>query len=365
MGSLFENTGICARRRFFLSLAAAGGAAFFLGYAGVAGAQAPSFDFSLPDKEVIIEETRNKAIRESVTLSTSPQYPGLREEVTVRLESALTDLMRANVSWYVNGSLRERGVGARSIITRTGKPGERLSVRAVIMTMEGLSVEKQVGITPIDLELAWEAQTYTPPFYKGKALPTGKSKIRIAALPGFVSSGGSPLSPGALVYLWKSGDTKLLSASGYGKNVLEREMPVLLRNEEISVEVSSVSGSLTAESGVAISPERPRIVFYENNPIEGVRYQKAIGASHRLAGTELSVKAEPYFVSAAARAARKIAYDWTLNRRSVSTDSDEVVTLRQTEEAGSGSSVIALSLKNPLNIFERASASFEVLFGKP
>ena len=65
--------------------------------------------------------------------------------------------------------------------------------------------------------VAYEAlQSYVPPFYEGRSLPSTGAMVRVTALPQ-ISDNGVPLDPTSLSFVWFLNDTVLTSVSGTGK----------------------------------------------------------------------------------------------------------------------------------------------------
>ena len=320
-----------------------------------------TFDMSIFDQ---IQDTANEYLRKSIVPDMSPAYPGPMENVVIRLSSASTDLGRANISWYVDGKLKDGGIGKTTLAFRTGRIGDTSVVDIVIKTTEGIRADKKVVISPADLELVWEADSYVPPFYKGKALPTAQGKIKIVALPDFMS-GNKKLDPKTLVYLWKNDDTdtRLVDSSGYGKSALSQNMPHIFDNESVSVTVSSLGNSIKAQRRIFVEPEETSLLFYENNPVEGILYENAIPSTFNLTKEDFSVKAEPYFFSNKDRDGDMLSYEWSLGDKEIKPDTNEQVTFKQ-EGGGSGVSSVSLTLRNLANIFEQTSGSFTLNFKK-
>lgn len=320
-----------------------------------------TLDVSIFDQ---IQDMANKQLRESITSDMSPAYPGPMEDVVIKLSSASTDLMRANISWYVGGKLKDNGVGKTTFAFRTGRVGDESVVDIVIKTTEGVRADKKIIVNPADLELAWEADSYVPPFYKGKALPTAQGKIKIIALPDFIS-GNKRLDSKTLVYLWKDigTDRKLTSNSGYGKNVLYQTMPHIFSDENISVGVSSLGNSIKAQRKIFVEPTETSLLFYENNPVEGILYENAIPNIFTLTKEDFSVKAEPYFFSNKDRSGGRLSYEWSLGDKEIKPDTNEQVTFKQAG-SGTGVSSVSLTLRNLANIFEQTSGSFTLNFKK-
>ena len=126
---------------------------------------------------------------------------------------------------------------------------------------EGASaINKMLTINPSDIDLLWEAMdSYTPPFYKGKALPSTESQIKIVAYPN--TSGLSNTNQKNISYTWKNNYDTVGSASGYGKSKYIFINDNLKNTEKVSVVATGLSGSYSSEGKVDINIENPQIIF--------------------------------------------------------------------------------------------------------
>ena len=320
---------------------------------------------TLDTLNAVRERAKDIVVSESISLGLTPRYPSPLEDVIIKVTGSGTDLMRANFSWYFDGKLKDEGVGKTSFLFRTGNVGSVGTVRVIVKTVEGLRVDKSITVNPADLEIVWEADGYVPPFYKGKALATPQSRIKIVAVPNFISVTGKKIDQNTLVYLWRDEDANagLPNDSGYGKKVLSLQMPLLIRDKTVSVEASSIGNSIRAKKEMTIPPENALILFYENNPIEGVRYENALGATYNLEGEEFSIKAEPYFFSSKDRNSGKLSYGWILGNKEVTPDSNEVVTFKR-EGGVIGSEAVSVAVRNTANLLQQTSAYFVLNFKK-
>ncbi|MHB8651916.1 MAG: hypothetical protein ACYC8S_02160 [Minisyncoccota bacterium] len=228
----------------------------------------------------------------SVQLTTDPQAPGPNQSVTANVVSYLTNLDVARITWSLNGRIQKNGTGIRSFGFTTGPFGSVTTVSVSGVTAEGISFSKTVTFRPLDIDLSWEANTYTPPFYRGKALPTAGSGVRVVAR--LVGSAGDPST---LLYQWRKDGVVLGTSSGYGRTVLD--IPRAFAGSgstNIGVTISSKSGVVVATKYITLRAQSPRITFYENRPLVGVLYNTTLDSDVTAQGSEFAVRVEPYFV---------------------------------------------------------------------
>lgn len=257
-----------------------------------------------------------------------PEHPRPREAATVSVESYNIDLNRADVRWFVNDKLVKTGIGVKSLETVAGRAGEITTIRVVALGENGNVYSANIVFRPAEVNLLWQAESYTPPFYKGKALMPYQGTVLVAAIPSFMR-GTSVMSSASLIYTWKEGDDVIGDSSGKGKSLFVFRGSVPLRPKTISVRVESPDHSMVAESFVDIVPVAPRIRFYEDHPTYGLLFGKALVGSFLLKGDETRVSALPFYFETKARSNQEISYDWQLNYQPLPKEKASAVTLRR------------------------------------
>lgn len=229
-------------------------------------------------------------------ITSDTKYPQPNQQITLRSEYYLSDTNRATVTWYENGSLKQQGIGQTEFVFTVGDVGETTTIRTVLTTQEGVTLSQTRSFTPASLTLVWQADTYTPPFYKGKALASSASPLRIVAIPHFQTGGGAVLDPDTLYYEWNLNGQTLNNGSGQGVQHIDIIGVSNFGETNISVTVTSPGKSLSQKATLSIPLTRPDIVFYQFDPLLGALYQRALSNPAVFEGTSLSIKAEPYFV---------------------------------------------------------------------
>ncbi|HEY4510913.1 MAG TPA: hypothetical protein VJG29_00905, partial [Candidatus Paceibacterota bacterium] len=120
-----------------------------------------------------------------INVRTIPSAPGPQTPTTVRVESFVYDIKAATIAWFLNGELVAEGRGATEYKFTTGGSNEEFSFEVVITTPDGKNFKETLFLRPAAVDILWQAEVYTPPFYKGKALPSQGSKIRAVAIAQF------------------------------------------------------------------------------------------------------------------------------------------------------------------------------------
>jgi hypothetical protein len=145
--------------------------------------------------------------------------------------------------------------------------------------------------------LLWEAtDSYVPPFYRGKALPTPDSQVKVVAMPE-IREGSGYVSPQNMTYKWKKDYTNNVDGSGYGKNSFIFINDYLDNSNNISVEASTISQSNSSSANIDIGMTEPKILFYKNDNALGTIWSKTLTDTYKMEGNSEIVEAIPYFIS--------------------------------------------------------------------
>lgn len=300
-------------------------------------------------------------ISDPVTFRMIPQYPNPQERVDLTAQSFSTDLNKATFRWYVNNKLFTEGVGVKNVSITSGKAGTFTSVRVEIATSDFGIITNEFAFRPAEVILLWEADTYTPPFYQGKALHSFGGAFKVTALPEFYSANGKRINPKDLIYTWKKNGEVQGDASGFAKDSYITSQTSYLRDgEEISVEVSSPKENYAGSASVTIKPSVPEAVFYENSPLYGMLYEKGLAGSYTLPNEEITLVAEPFGMSTDSPLSGLLSFDWTLNGGTVSEFAGKnQIVLRKTEGV-TGSSNLGLVIQNSRKVLQGASVGITI-----
>lgn len=292
------------------------------------------------------------------TIEATPKNPRAYENVFLTINSSFVDTSRAEITWSLDGKIILKGIGAESLQFKTGASGKLNKIGVVIKTLDGKIIYKDLVISPSDVDLLWEAYTYTPPFYKGKALDTQESLIKIVAIPQMLDKNGNRLPVEDLVYKWKTKGELRTEASGFGKNILVFRNDIVPVKENIEVEVSSVDNSSTANESLILTITDTKPIIYENNPLLGILFNKALLNTVYMGDSEMRLSVFPFFFSALLDE-QKATYSWKMNGVMLNTNDANVVFIKPVVP---GLSKIELKANGIFSAFQRGSAGFTLDF---
>lgn len=245
-----------------------------------------------------------------VSIFAQPASPSPGESFTVRADSPISDTNSSYFRWYVNGLARPElsGYGKNEIALVAGALGSKTTVRADI-TPQNQATSGGVVVVPVsDLSLTWSADTYTPKWYKGKALATPKSTVRVAAVPEiFIAGQLVPVEK--LVFEWFINSGRVLSGSG--EDVLEFETDdYSATTHPVQVRVRDFQNIIFKSASVSITTTKPRLVLYPFSPLGGIEPRAHAAATPIEKAGEVDLALEPFFFTPQSK--RNLSYTWTV-----------------------------------------------------
>lgn len=311
----------------------------------------------------LVAHAQVPGLGDDATISVFPTNPAANETVTMEAGSLRTDINRATISWSLNGKVQKSGIGEKKFQFQNGDLGKTTIVDVTIVTQEGQTISKHYGFRASSIDIIWKADTYVPPFYKGKALASYQSDMTFIAMPQFLDSNGAYINPKSLLYTWKKDNVVLGDQSGYGKQSLTIPGSIINRPYSVQVDVTSFDGRYKASGSTGIEKGSPDIIFYENNPLYGVQFDRALEGPTKITNQEMSVAAYPYYFSAPSRTTTNLSYTWLMNGTRISTDSFTPTITFKTPGI-EGTSVLNLRIENTAKILQFFNKSLSVNYGQ-
>jgi len=296
-----------------------------------------------------------------ISVNLAPENPAPGENVNITLSSYTNDLDSVLISWSMNGKNVSSGIGKKSFSLNAPRAGEETRVIATTSLPDG-AVDTNIVIRPVVMVLLYQAEdSYVPPFYKGKALPSPDSLVKVVALPE-IKSGSVMVNPNNMTYLWKKDYTNNPDGSGYGKNSFTYVNDYLEDSNNIGVTASTLDQKYSSTASIDIGMTKPKIIFYKNDINMGTLWDQALSDGHKIIDSEVLVAA-PYFISPGDIRIPTLTWDWFINDETVNAPILKQNTMPLQVQAGtSGTSKIRLEINNTEKIFESAVKEINVEF---
>jgi len=298
-------------------------------------------------------------VEEQLTLDMSPTYPRPGQEVVITISSNSTDLAKAKITWRTNSTIGLQQIGATKFTFTMGKLGESKAVNVFVERNDGGVIEQTYFFTPTEVDLIYSADTYTPPFYKGRAWPTHQSTVKVVALPRILDDSDKLIPIDTYTYTWKRDGRVVQDQSGYGKNVFTYTSGLLDENVEISVKVSPLNYRSEGAASIIITPTDPKIVIYEKNPIYGTIFENAISGIYNLQRNEITFEATPFFFDI-----NNLNFSWIMNNQPIENIQKNTEVTFRIEGDATGRSDISARASNNVKILQSAGEQFTLFFEK-
>lgn len=302
----------------------------------------------------------------SVAIEVIPEVPGPFERATLVLTSYAADLDRSLVVWSVNGKEIQRGIGKKSFSFILGGVGSVSVVRVDVQTSTLGTITNTLTFNPGYVDILWEASdSYVPPFYKGKALPSSQANMRLTAVPTMLSANGNLFAPESLVYNWKQDFkySEFYDQSGFGKQSVTFQKNMLLNGEFIQAEVSSLSGKDGALGEISVDQYSPRVLLYRDDPLTGIDYAHALSEKFTLDRQEINLVAEPYYFSSRGREGG-LSFAWRLDGKALPENEGGKSRIVFRQEGGTaGSANLSVETRSLSRILQFTQTAFSLVFG--
>ncbi len=297
----------------------------------------------------------DSAFSDTLTISFDPLYPQPGQTVLLKVRSAFSDLDETNVVWRGNGTVIAEGVGATSATVVAGSTGQSTDI-----TVSAGGAQGAATLTPVSIDLLWEASSYTPPFFSGRSLPSAGSVVRVLAMPHFPKSGGGEISAADLVYTWRRDGALLSAASGRGKSSILIPTSPLSDDTALTVSVATTDKRVSGESTVRIPASDISVQLYEDHPLFGMMYHRAFSSTNATPETEITLVAVPFFAPVSVANDPRLQYEWTVNRSRVTGAENRRNAITINGGNATASALIELALSHATNFFISADASWIV-----
>lgn len=290
------------------------------------------------------------------TLSISPEYPSPYTSILLTPSSGSLDITAATMRVQVGTKQIYDGSAQPTTVTLAGA-GTPVVIK-VTMRSGGKDVSSTVTVTPQDVSLVAEPLSSAPALYQGKALVPVDGTVRVVAVANLRTTTGRAIDPATASYNWTVDGTLVTGVSGIGKSAINVPSPLMYRNRTVRVIVTNADKTLVGGRSITLRSSEPILRIYEQDPLLGVRFERALRGSHAITSSEFSLFAAPYSFSTNVPP----VIEWFL--QGTSAQKGPVVTLRPAGQGeGTASFSVVASSGDTGSATETLSLSFGSRFG--
>lgn len=298
----------------------------------------------------------------SITLSPTDPTPYTQVEASLKRSSGTASV--SEIAWLINNEIITSGKGKDKFIFNTQGVGQVIELSAVIQRPGMPLLVTRKLINPSRVTLLKEAETYTPPFYKGRALHSAGSFIRLSAVAEVAKNDGSLYAPDELTYIWSKNGTSLRELSGVGKATIRLKGPGFLGSDLFLVSVLDTSGIKRAQMATIVESKSPKIILYEKKPLMGTEYFKAITNTSTISGPDIRLTAEPYFIDSNNKNSNVLKYLWKIGKKVLPIQEPQSELTFNTDKSGKNKTLeITVSVNHLKNLIQSTKAIFVIKLG--
>jgi len=303
-----------------------------------------------------VAQTLGQGYGPSVEIDLSPRFPSTGETVTATINDYSLGANSGTIAWFIDGVQNVAAENQRSIQMTAPALGETTTVRSVITLPSSETFTSESSFTSTLLDLLVEANTLTPSFYPGRALPTPGSQVRVTALP-FTSLA---TDPNQYSYRWEVGGSVVDGGPVRGKNftVFRSEFE---RAVEVSVTVFELNGSVVTGDTIFVPIKEPELYFYEVNPLRGL-LPTALRDPHIFSGEELRLRAEPYYYDPTALREDQSHIEWELDNQTIATDPANPFEVTLRRQGAQGAFNLNFHIRNRLQLSQGIEDNITIRF---
>jgi len=207
---------------------------------------------------------------------------------SVKISAYTTNIVNetSDFLWYIDDVFDQKNSGKAKSDISFITTKENHVVRLVIEENNQKITENSILVNSYDIAMTWYADTYVPPEYPGKAMPSRESRVTVTAIPNIKGYEAKDL-----LYTW------YLDAESRVRSVLgEQEFSfIVTKNTDslsVLVEVSNLSGSVLVEKAILIPIVRPSVVIYHKNSEKET--ETALSEISILPGGSVNLTAKPF-----------------------------------------------------------------------
>lgn len=311
----------------------------------------PYANLSPEDQDKLPISALVPSIKEQVYIDVTPESPKPGETVTLRLSAfGGLDVDSSDINWIVNGKSVLKGRGEKLFSTTVGGDGKLTTIELHIQPQYGEEVVRTFKFNPSEVDVLWQANTYTPPFYKGKAFYTPEADVEFVAMPNITKPNGSKIQPSNAVYDWRVDYENHADKSGFNKNVYTFSGSILEKPTNVRVTAyDPLNQESTGVGTLEITPTQPLLLMYEIHPTYGPLFNTAAIGTYKFGAQDIQLGAYPYFYSATSK--KNVKYSWSINDNKLETlpeNQDFIVLQKLKQDAGQSTISVSASLDDKL-----------------
>lgn len=294
-----------------------------------------------------------------IDITLVPPNPAPYEEVQVVISSYTFDPNIAMITWKTGKNTILSGVGAKKLSVLMGPAGQAIPISYKAVLADGSTYTGSLVLSPQSVDLLYESkESYVPPFYEGRSLPSEGAVVRVTAIPS-ISEGSVKVPQNSLSYNWYIGGDYSEQASGVGRSVATIALDYLTHSTDVRVVIRSPRG-VSAEKTITIPPHAVMPLLYSYNELMGVDLSHTFFRRIELTG-DITLSLEPYYLSTNNGLNAYSSYDWYLDGLPITPLEKTIISFKPKVDSY-GVRTLSIVTENSKRRLQKAQTTLEILF---
>ncbi len=295
----------------------------------------------------------------SLSIRMNPLHPSPGDTVSLKVVNIFLDLPKAEIVWRSDGKILAQGRGVDTADIIVGPLGSETVVEVFATTQDG-NASGRIVIIPTELDLLVDSDAYTPPFYRGRALPSVGTTVHLEARPHFILKGGARIPSSDIIFAWRKNGEIISDLTGRGKKTALIPIQHLYGNDRISVEAYTEDHLFSNAATIALTPKKPVVMLYQDHPLYGVMYHRAIDPVSTFTQNEVTFAAVPYFSQATSANDPSLTLQWKVNGDAIPSSASNPSGITINADNSSGIALLQLHTTHKTNYFFDSENSWNI-----
>lgn len=298
-----------------------------------------------------LAQVNSSLINQEPTIELEPRFPNPNQTFTATLNDYSLASGATSITWEVDGEEVSSAQNSRSISLTAKAVGKSTVVSVTIGQSSGGTLTIRRTIAPVYLDIVLEAQTRTPAFYLGRALPSLGSTVNATAI-----LSGYNTSQNDLLYTWRLNNTVIDGGSLRGKNSVSFEVPYG-QQPLLTVDINKLNGEAVMRKTINFPSVSPTVLFYETSSLYGIKHKPITNLS--LVGLSTSVQAEPYYLNLLTYNNPEFL-EWKIDRTPSNQSAQNPYEITLGRDSGTGVSEVNFHVRSLSELLQGGEGSFRV-----
>lgn len=223
----------------------------------------------------------------------------------------------------------------------------------------------------ISADISFDTQvlnSYTPPFYEGKALASQKSDMKILANVK-VSTPAGDLDSSKFYYYWTINDEMTHTYSKTGGNILYFTLSEFGTTDDVKLQIYSnnTMSMKLGEKSLKVSPVNTYPLLYRlyDNPI--LTYANSISKKYEtyevVPGDYFQIIAEPYYFSVKSPSDQSLSYTWSIDDIPGNIDNANTF-IYSTSDNSRRNTKLGLKIENSTRVLQEGTLQVNIVLRK-